>query len=199
MSIYQNTVGFPVHLAIVIYNSKILGEFISFCARVLYQVKVSFIAKVVHTLRSLAFKSSYIANRQSVASLFRQFWLLLSLVLGASLFRLFWCFSSQNVSGIGSNATGEKLKWGRASIACRWPDFCFVKSQQNQRGAKLAILGSNSCTTSSLCTAAGFLCQCGSLYLTFRSTTITTQPIIVLFLIFLATLHMSILLWVVTC
>ena len=105
---------------------------------------------------------------KTVASLFRRFWLLLSLVLGASLFRLFWLLSSQNGFGTGSNATGEKLKWSRASIACRWPDFCFVKSQQNQRGAKLAIHGSNSCTTSSLFTAAGFLCQCGSLYLTSR-------------------------------
>jgi hypothetical protein len=112
---------------------------------------------------------------------------------------MFWLLSSQNGSGTGSKATGEKVKWSRASIACRWPDFCFVKSQQNQRGAKLAIHGSNSCTTSSLFTAAGFLCQFESFYLTFRSTTITTQPIIALFLIFLATLHISILLWVVTC
>ena len=87
VSIYQNTVGFLVHLAIAIYNSKILGEFLPFCAYVLCLVKVSFIAKVVHSLRSLAFKSKHIANRQSVASLFRRFWLLLSLVLGASLFR----------------------------------------------------------------------------------------------------------------
>ena len=35
--------------------------------------------------------------------------------------------------------------------------------------------------------------------LTSQSTTITTQPITVLFFIFLATLHMLILLWVVTC
>ena len=136
---------------------------------------------------------------KTVASLFLRFWLSLSLVLGASLFLMFWLLSSQNGSGTGSNATGWKLKWSRASIACRWPDFCFVKSQQNQRGAKLAIHGSNSCTTSSLFTAASFLCQFGAFYLTFRSTTITTQPIIVLFLMFLATLHMSILLWVVTC
>ena len=136
---------------------------------------------------------------KTVASLFLRFWLSLSLVLGASLFLMFWLLSSQNGSGTGSKATGEKVKWSRASIACRWPDFCFVKSQQNQRGAKLAIHGSNSCTTSSLFTAAGFLCQFESFYLTFRSTTITTQPIIALFLIFLATLHISILLWVVTC
>jgi hypothetical protein len=112
---------------------------------------------------------------------------------------MFWSLSSQNGFGTGSKTTGEKLKWSRASIACRWPDFCFVKSQQNQRGAKLAIHGSNSCTTSSLFTAAGFLCQFGAFYLTFRSTTITTQPIIVLFLMFLATLHILTLLWVVTC
>ena len=65
MSIYQNTVGFLVHLAIVIYNSKTLGEFLPFCAYVLCQVKVSFIAKVVHGLRSLTFKSKHIANRQN--------------------------------------------------------------------------------------------------------------------------------------
>ena len=65
MSIYQNTVGFPVHLAIVIYNSKILGEFLPFCACVLCQVKVSFIAKVVHALRSLTFQSYHIANSQN--------------------------------------------------------------------------------------------------------------------------------------
>ena len=136
---------------------------------------------------------------KTVASLFLRFWLSLSLVLGASLFLMFWLLSSQNGSGTGSKATGEKVKWSRASIACRWPDFCFVKSQQNQRGAKLAIHGSNSCTTSSLFTAAGFLCQFESFYLTFRSTTITTQPIIALFLIFLATLHISILLWGIAC
>ena len=65
MSIYQNTVGFLVHLAIAIYNSKILGEFLQFCAYVLCQVKVSFIAKVVHALRSLTFQSKRIANRQN--------------------------------------------------------------------------------------------------------------------------------------
>jgi hypothetical protein len=57
VSIYQNTVGFHGNLAIVIYNSKILGEFLPFCAYVLCQVKVSFIAKFVHVLRSLAFQS----------------------------------------------------------------------------------------------------------------------------------------------
>ena len=65
MSIYQNTVGFSVHLAIAIYNGKILGEFLPFCACVLCQVKVSFIAKFIHALRSLAFKSKHIANRQN--------------------------------------------------------------------------------------------------------------------------------------
>jgi hypothetical protein len=65
VSIYQNTIGFLVHLAIAIYNSKILGEFLPFCAYVLCQVMVSFIAKVVHALRSLAFKSKHIANRQN--------------------------------------------------------------------------------------------------------------------------------------
>ena len=57
VSIYQNTVGFLVHLAIAIYNSKILGEFLPFCACVLCQVKASFIAKVFHALRSLIFQS----------------------------------------------------------------------------------------------------------------------------------------------
>ena len=55
--IYQNTVGFLVHLAVVIYNSKISGEFLPFCACVLCLVRASFIAKVVHALRSLAFQS----------------------------------------------------------------------------------------------------------------------------------------------
>ena len=54
-----------MHLAIVIYNSKILGEFLPFCACVLCRVKVSFIAKVIHALRSLAFQSEHIANRQN--------------------------------------------------------------------------------------------------------------------------------------
>jgi hypothetical protein len=36
------------------------------------------------------------------------------------------------------------------AVACRRPCFCFGKSKQNQRDAKLAIHGSNSCITASL-------------------------------------------------
>jgi hypothetical protein len=36
------------------------------------------------------------------------------------------------------------------AAACRRPYFCLGKSKQNQRDAKLAIHGSNSCTTASL-------------------------------------------------
>ena len=65
MPIYQNTVGFHGNLAIVIYNSKFMVELLPFCACVLCQVKVSFIAKVVHALRSLTFQSYHIANSQN--------------------------------------------------------------------------------------------------------------------------------------
>jgi hypothetical protein len=42
------------------------------------------------------------------------------------------------------------LVLGCSASACRRPYFCLGKSKQNQCGAKLAIHGSNSCTTASL-------------------------------------------------
>jgi hypothetical protein len=38
----------------------------------------------------------------------------------------------------------------RYAVACRRPHFCFDKSKQNQRSAKLGIHASNSCATASL-------------------------------------------------